>query len=73
MRRLVITENFGQYVIETSTGARAAGATLESALKKLIPATHAELFFDFEPVRVLFDAIPEVQGASQIARGQAAG
>lgn len=70
MRALKITENFGQYVVETSAGVRATGATVESALRKLFvlgdPSPGS-----FDAVAKLFATIPAAAGPSQIGTGVA--
>jgi hypothetical protein len=70
MRRLVITENFGQVVVETSSGVRAAGATVQSALWKLDLSGLSSLS-DYDPVEELFARIRETDGPSQIGSGVA--
>jgi hypothetical protein len=70
MRALKITENFGQYVVETSAGVRATGASVESALRKLFvqgdPSPGS-----FESVAKVFAMIPDAAGPSQIGAGVA--
>jgi len=65
MRRLVITENHGLYVVETSDGVRSTGASLASALEKLTVRSDqpTDIFAVFERIT------PKDVG--QIASGQA--
>ncbi len=63
MKSMKISEANGLYVVETSSGVRGTGASLESALKKVAPvgslvAGNGE----FHGIRVIFDAIPSAQG-----------
>jgi hypothetical protein len=72
MKSMKITESDRLYVVELSSGARASGASLESALSKLVPTNQERLITesDYLGVRVIFDAIPNAMGG-QIRRGVA--
>ena len=72
MKSMKITMNNGLYVAETSGGARASGASLESALQKLVPANQGRIIqpSSFLGLRVIFDAIPDARGG-QFREGQA--
>lgn len=72
MKSIKISEDNGLYVAETSSGARGAGASLESALKKITPANAERVITDtdFLGIRVVFDAIPNARGG-QFREGQA--
>lgn len=65
MRRLIITENHGLYVVETSAGVRGTGATLASALEKVAPLLGPSDVF------TIFESIRPSDGGSQILHGQA--
>lgn len=56
MRRLVITENYGLWTVETSDGKRGVGATFDTALAKLLPL-HSEA----QNVMAVFDGIRPTQ------------
>lgn len=73
MRRLVITKQFesGPVVVETSSGVRAAGATVQSALQKLDLGGLMQQE-EFDSVATLFERIRPSGGGGQIAQGQAA-
>jgi len=82
VKALKITLTHGRiWTVETSSGARATGATLESALEKLLPANltgaYGARFEDMTDrwtgINVLMDAIPDSGGDSNIARGRASG
>jgi len=68
-----ITESQRLFVVELSSGARASGATLESALMKLVPVNQERIIreSDFLGTRVIFSAIPDAGGGTQIAEGLA--
>lgn len=72
MRALKITENHGLYVVETSAGVRASGASLESALDKLVmPATVTKAPITvWSGIAALFDSIHPIE-SGQISHGQA--
>lgn len=74
MRRLIITENHGQYVVETSAGVRAVGASLASALQKLVingsPETRPPDDCDLAWVSSIFSGIRPSGGPAQIHEGQ---
>lgn len=64
MKSMKISMSDRLYVVELSSGARASGASLESALQKLVPANQERLVTEtnFLGVRVIFDAIPDAAG-----------
>lgn len=75
MRRLVITEHDGLYVVETSAGVRASGASLESALDKMLVKPDTIVRAPMTPwsgVEAVFNSIKPVS-SGQIAHGQASG
>lgn len=71
MRALKITEADGLFTVETSAGVRSSGASLKSALDKLVAPTHAELNFDWEPLRLVFEGIRDSGGSGIVRSGQA--
>jgi len=79
MKRLTITQDYGgQWVVETSSGVRMVGATLESAMDKMLlraaGLTHGS--FDmprsarYAVLQAVFDRIRD-SGGGQIHEGQA--
>lgn len=82
MKKLTITLSHGRiWAVETSSGVRATGATLESALDKLVPHKLTGAFgFKFEDIeqpwlgiKVLMETIPDSGGDGNIGRGVSAG
>lgn len=72
MKALKITLTHGRiFTAETSDGKRATAATLAGAMEQLIPASLAELDFDFEPLSAVFDSIRDSGGDGQFQKGRA--
>lgn len=67
MRVLVIKQNGPLFVVETSGGIRASGATLQSALSKLSPAEPAH--HEFDTIARIFNRIPDDGRGKQIHEG----
>lgn len=72
MRKLVITQQFGQVVVETSSGVRASGATVQSALVKLDLSGYSS-HEEYDAVAHLFNRIRETDDGGQIGHGVASG
>lgn len=78
MKKLTITLSHGRiWAVETSSGVRATGATLESALDKIVPTNdpHEILEDEFRWLSLenLLRAIPDSGGDDNIGRGVSAG
>lgn len=80
MKRLTITLSHGRiWTAETSSGARATGASLQSCLDKLLPvagdplANIALADDGYDAIRGLFACIPDSGGDGNIGRGVSAG
>ena len=72
MRALKISEDNGLYVVETSAGVRTSGASLQSALEKMLvnPERTQAPVGKWDGIEAIFGAIrPAASG--QIAHGQA--
>lgn len=70
MRSMKITQDGKMVVVETSTGVRSTGASVESALQKL-DLTDLIQLEDLEPFARIFARIREQDGKSNIGRGVA--
>lgn len=71
MKVLVIKRNGPLVVVETTGGIKGSGATVQSALSKIVPAASAKNFHgrDFDAVARLFELIKDDGQGSQIHRG----
>ena len=74
MRALKITENNGLYVVETTAGVRTSGASLQSALEKMLVTEEHERMAapvsKWDGIEKVFDSIKPI-ASGQIASGQA--
>ena len=76
MKSIRITVSYGRiWTVETSTGVRATGPTLQSALDKIVPANdpHEILEDEFRwlSLESLIESIPDSGGDGNIGRGPA--
>jgi hypothetical protein len=82
MKRLVITlDDYGsvqRWTVETSSGVRSAGASLASALDRLLQTADPQFFWSiwdipqdarYAALKLIFDGIRDTRGGGQIHEG----